>query len=198
MAVAKIKDGRWICYWRDRQTKKLIRKYFGRGYGAEAAAKKFHNSLGLLPSRRHVGYDGPANTLPSPKKMKCRSDQEYYKLYESMRAQDTGRDVKFEVFTEMGVIDVLYQDEIVEIKPTSVWHHGYGQLIAYGSTMPQKTLRLFLFGDLSVGKLRRIKKHCEDADIKLTICGDILGGQGRRKKAEDRIFIPQELRGRFA
>ena len=58
MAVTKLADGRWICYWKE--GKKNRRKYFGRGPDAQVAAWECHNSLGLKKRRppakgRHGG-----------------------------------------------------------------------------------------------------------------------------------------------
>lgn len=206
MAVSKLKDGRWVVYYRDwRPDGKpyLKREYFGRGYQAETEARKRHNALNLFNRRR--GKLHPTvnfgNKLSSAKKTKLRNTQDFYALFEKMRAQDTGRTVEFEVHTPMGFIDVMYPDEIVEIKPVAVWHHGYGQLVAYGAVNPGKKLRLFLFGDLSIGKLQRIKKHCFDARISLTFCGDISNEQGQwlnrryiKNKCCETIFLGSEDR----
>lgn len=45
MAVTQLPDGRWICYWKE--NRKNRRRYFGRGFEAQAAAWAHHNSLGL-------------------------------------------------------------------------------------------------------------------------------------------------------
>jgi integrase len=47
MAVTKLKDGRWIAYWQDKETKKIKRKYFGRDLDAKTKAYEFNESLGL-------------------------------------------------------------------------------------------------------------------------------------------------------
>lgn len=198
MAIAMLPDGRWVCYWRDRATKKIIKKYCGRGFQGEHAAIEFHNSLNLLDVGRvskRANAHRAREKLPPAKKTKLRNTQDFYVLYEKMRAQDTCRNVEFEAHTKMGFIDALYSDEIVEIKPVSVWHHGYGQLMAYGACMPKKKLRLFLFGDCSISKLRRVKMHCMAAGISLTFCGDVLGPGGFVSKInpENRIFTNQPV-----
>jgi len=40
MAVAQRKDGRWIAYWRDKKTGKVVQEYFGRGPDGEKAARQ--------------------------------------------------------------------------------------------------------------------------------------------------------------
>jgi integrase len=48
MTVYQVKDGRWICGWRDKDDRsKLKKKYFGRGIEAERQAREFDKSLGL-------------------------------------------------------------------------------------------------------------------------------------------------------
>ena len=52
MAVHKLEDGRWIVQYRDRETGKIKREYFGRGIEAERAAWDRQESLGLHPYKR--------------------------------------------------------------------------------------------------------------------------------------------------
>ena len=52
MAILRLKDGRWICYWRDKATGKLVRKYFGHDADSESAARQFNASLGLSSRRQ--------------------------------------------------------------------------------------------------------------------------------------------------
>lgn len=58
MTVYQVKDGRWLCGWRDKTHKgKLRKKYFGRGIEAERQAREFDKSLGL----RGYGKTGEPN-----------------------------------------------------------------------------------------------------------------------------------------
>ena len=50
MAVKQRQDGRWIAYYRDKRTGKVIHEYFGRGPGGEAAARARSDEIAL--SRR--------------------------------------------------------------------------------------------------------------------------------------------------
>ena len=61
MAVRQLKDGRWICYYRDRATKQQRREYFGRGPEGEAAARARDNGLPLMNRRPRsaTGGTGP-------------------------------------------------------------------------------------------------------------------------------------------
>ena len=49
MSVHQVRDGRWYTQWRDRESGKLKKKYFGRGVEAKAKAEEFNASLGLRP-----------------------------------------------------------------------------------------------------------------------------------------------------
>jgi integrase len=49
MSVHLRKDGRWCVDWVDRESKKHLRKYFGRGPEAEVVARDFNTGLGLHP-----------------------------------------------------------------------------------------------------------------------------------------------------
>jgi integrase len=62
MAIRQLKDGRWICYYRERDpetgTSKERREYFGRGIEGQKKAQARHDALHLQkrrPARRHVG-----------------------------------------------------------------------------------------------------------------------------------------------
>jgi len=52
MSVHQLKDGRWIVQFREDDSGKLKRKYFGRGPEAEKAAFKHNDQLGLRPYKR--------------------------------------------------------------------------------------------------------------------------------------------------
>lgn len=50
-----------------------------------------------------------------------------------------------EVWTPSGVIDVLTEDEVIEIKYYKNWQRGMGQVLAYGSHYTDRAKRLHLF-----------------------------------------------------
>ena len=191
MAVTQLKDGRWVVYYRaerDDGTKYLKREYCGRGNSGRFAALSKNTSLRLRPRTLKL------KSVKNLYKIKLANAQEFYAMFERIKAEDKHQGVKFEVTTPKGVIDVLHEDEIVEIKPARDWRHAIGQLLCYKSSMPNKNLRLFLFGELSIGKLTSIKATCNDNSIKLTFCGDILKEQGGAvKKAEVSPEIDNEF-----
>jgi len=62
VAIRMLKDGRWICYYRERDTDTgkatERREYFGRGVEGQKRAQARHDALHLAkrrPARRHVG-----------------------------------------------------------------------------------------------------------------------------------------------
>jgi len=54
MSVHLKKDGRWICQYRDKKTKKLKTEYFGRGPEGEKRAWERNKKLNLNPYARRV------------------------------------------------------------------------------------------------------------------------------------------------
>ena len=73
-----------------------------------------------------------------------------------------------EVHCRAGVVDVVTEGEVIEIKRSWNWKGGIGQVLAYSRCFPGKTPRLHLYGaglrDVSfVGDL------CSDMGIRLTM-----------------------------
>jgi integrase len=64
MAIAQLKDGRWICYYRiegeDGKKSRIKKEYFGRGAEAEAAANQRNNELSLQKRQPTRAQMGPA------------------------------------------------------------------------------------------------------------------------------------------
>jgi len=61
MAIARLKDGRWMVYYRDPtvHARYIRREYFGRGALAEAAARARDGDLALKKRRPRRGSQGP-------------------------------------------------------------------------------------------------------------------------------------------
>ena len=58
LAVRKLPDGRWICYYQNPVTKKQVSEYFGRGLEAEAKARQRNKELNFRrgrPVRKQYG-----------------------------------------------------------------------------------------------------------------------------------------------
>lgn len=79
-----------------------------------------------------------------------------------------GLNPKREVRTPAGVVDIVCDDKIVEIKHVDNWIKGLGQLLVYGMYFPRKNRELNLFGVLdNEVKLELIRKHCRAYDIEV-------------------------------
>ena len=73
-----------------------------------------------------------------------------------------------EVFTEMGYIDLLTDDKLIEIKEYSKWKNTSGQLMAYSFEYPDSLKIMYLF-NVGDQKTKYIKKICKKYNIKLKI-----------------------------
>ena len=74
---------------------------------------------------------------------------------------------EIEVCTEFGYIDLLTTNELIEIKESSNWKHGVGQLLAYGVFYKNHRIRLHLFGTDYVSD--SIYDFCRTYNITVTI-----------------------------
>lgn len=71
--------------------------------------------------------------------------------------------------TDAGIIDILTETEIVEIKEWKNWKEAIGQLIAYGHYYPNHQKRMHLFGETPNEKLRAvIFTICAENRIRVT------------------------------
>lgn len=73
-----------------------------------------------------------------------------------------------EVQTPNGRIDILTSKEIIEVKCVKKWKHALGQIIAYSPYYPHHKKRIHLYGQLPEKRLKEIKKHCRQQDVKVT------------------------------
>lgn len=71
--------------------------------------------------------------------------------------------------TPAGIIDILTNDEIIEIKNWKGWHHAIGQLMVYSYYYPKHMKRIHFFGEFpSQDKMIVIKTICTHHRIKIT------------------------------
>jgi hypothetical protein len=78
-----------------------------------------------------------------------------------------------EVRCEYGVVDILTDSEVIEVKVCHKWKHALGQCLSYGLCFPGETRRVHLFQDSSVGsdatkQLNVILQVCSKFDVKVT------------------------------
>lgn len=81
-----------------------------------------------------------------------------------------------EVWTPSGVIDVLTESEVIEVKYYRNWQRGMGQVLAYGSHYhPDRSKRLHLFAqheDSRVeGFVKQAKPVCVEYGVQVTLEG---------------------------
>lgn len=73
-----------------------------------------------------------------------------------------------EVKALFGLIDILTDTQLIEVKEFRGYKSAIGQLIAYSKSYPKHRLRLHLFGDINHDRLKDITALCEEYNIKVT------------------------------
>lgn len=67
---------------------------------------------------------------------------------------------------DVGYIDILTEDSLIEVKSIRNWKHAVGQLLIYGSYYPDKKKILWTYGeDISTTKRDIIQFHCSQFEI---------------------------------
>jgi hypothetical protein len=95
-----------------------------------------------------------------------RSSQQIEKNIQAKLAKKYNADVEIE--TEVGMIDMLTNTEIIEIKVASKWKHALGQIISYGEFYPSHKKKIILFGKVEVN-IETIKKICIKFDVEVEL-----------------------------
>jgi hypothetical protein len=78
-----------------------------------------------------------------------------------------------EIKTPAGVIDILSDDLIIEVKSCKSWKHAIGQILVYGHYYPSKTKLVALFGNVSDARRKLIETHCKQLSIGVIWLGDM-------------------------
>jgi hypothetical protein len=73
-----------------------------------------------------------------------------------------------EVITPAGIIDLLTDSEIIEVKQIKSWKAALGQVLVYALYYPSHSKRLHLYGDVSESGLRMIEAHCGKFNVFVT------------------------------
>lgn len=91
-----------------------------------------------------------------------------------------------EVWTPSGVIDVLTEGEVIEVKYYKNWQRGMGQVLAYGSHYPDRSKRLHLFAQHEDSRVdefvKQAKSVCVEYGVQVTLQGTIADSKDTRKK----------------
>ena len=80
-------------------------------------------------------------------------------------------DGETEVKVVGGIVDVLSDEEIIEVKRIRDWKHAIGQVVVYGSYLSHKK-RIHLIDDFSNTNKWTIEDVCNRLDIKVTYEND--------------------------
>jgi hypothetical protein len=72
-----------------------------------------------------------------------------------------------EVETDVGFIDLLTNNEVIEIKTATAWKHAVGQVLMYSLNYPSYKKRIHLF-DIENVDIEMIKRKCELYDIEVS------------------------------
>lgn len=94
-----------------------------------------------------------------------------------------------EVWTPSGVIDVLTEDEVIEVKYYRNWQRGMGQVLAYGSHYPTRVKRLHLFGHRGDERVdhfvTQAKSVCDEYGVYVTHEEPIFEEAGKRSREDN-------------
>jgi hypothetical protein len=74
-----------------------------------------------------------------------------------------------EVKCNSGIIDILTNTLLIEVKAAKDWKSGVGQLIAYSREYPNHLKYLYLFGAIPIKTLESCIYVCKQNNIELTI-----------------------------
>ena len=74
---------------------------------------------------------------------------------------------KKEVKTDVGYVDILTDDTIIEIKHISNWKHALGQVLAYSHELPTYKKKIYLFGENNKVSIDAVKNVLDEYDIEL-------------------------------
>lgn len=101
------------------------------------------------------------------KDIKPLPDKVSYRLSEKNVQDKLSKRFSFikEVSTPIGRIDLLGHDILCEIKTSSQWKHGLGQLCGYSQYYPTHKLYLCLFDISASTDIATIKKICKEFEI---------------------------------
>ena len=153
MSVHQLKDGRWVVRFRKGKIPSDPNKtaeYYGRGKEGEQLARQRNTDLGFRKvadkSREFEELKYKLllkNVSTAAKGIEGEIQAELSYLLRLASADE--EQIREQVHTPHGYIDILTPSEIIEIKVIYQWKFGIGQLLSYALSYPEKFLRLHLF-----------------------------------------------------
>ena len=90
------------------------------------------------------------------------NDSEEEKWRDKIASEENGQ---IEIKEERGIIDVLTDTKVIEVKKVENWKHALGQVIAY-SVDTKKEPWIYLFGDTDEEQRNMIRKHCSIVNVR--------------------------------
>lgn len=90
------------------------------------------------------------------------NDSEEEKWRDKIALEENGQ---VEIKVESGIIDVLTDTKVIEVKKIENWKHALGQVIAY-SVDTKKEPWIYLFGDTDEEQRNMIRKHCSIVNVR--------------------------------
>ena len=75
---------------------------------------------------------------------------------------------KMEIPCPAGIIDIITETEVIEVKKASDWKAAVGQVLAYGAYYPSLRKRIHLFSGVSSSMRKIIVDHCSTWGILAT------------------------------
>lgn len=75
-----------------------------------------------------------------------------------------------EVETSHGLIDILTENEIIEIKTSKLYKHALGQILAYGVYYPNHQKVIYLFDLQCDFNLKKVRRFYQKYDVELRTC----------------------------
>ena len=73
--------------------------------------------------------------------------------------------VKTEVPTLAGRIDILTDTQLIEVKEWKRWKEAIGQVLCYGAYYPNHKKRIHFFGEAHIEFIQLVEHHCQNMDI---------------------------------
>jgi hypothetical protein len=94
----------------------------------------------------------------------------------------TLRGARMEVPCKVGIVDILTDDLVIEVKYCTQWKQALGQCLAYRECFPNRQAKLVLFGyplEVEGGKLDAIAETCNSmgVDMDVTTVSEDAGGR---------------------
>ena len=117
-------------------------------------------SRNLTTHQKVIELNTIFKTLPTSNEINEKEKKILIQLHKKMGGEK-------EVKCKNGIIDLITNDEIIEIKIFNNWKHAIGQILVYACDYPTHQKKLILFGEENKYKFEKIKSICELFNIQV-------------------------------